>query len=62
MAPHVADKTICLDPDGDIADPHGQPPTAYRACADRIHTAITRRLVPVNSSPIPTTSSTRRGA
>lgn len=53
LAPHAADKTICLDPDGDIPDPHGPSPTAYQDCATRIHTVIHQHLVP-NTSPIPT--------
>jgi protein-tyrosine-phosphatase len=55
MAPHAADKAICLDPDGDIPDPHGQPATAYRECADHLHRMITQRLVSVAGSPLPTT-------
>lgn len=51
LAPHAADKTICLDPSGDIPDPHDQPPTAYHDCATRIHTVIHQHLVP---SPVPT--------
>lgn len=51
MAPDAADKTICLDPSGDIPDPHDQPPTAYHDCATRIHTVIHQHLVP---TPIPT--------
>jgi protein-tyrosine-phosphatase len=45
LVPEAADKTICLDPGGDIPDPHGQPSTAYSDCATRIHTVIQRRLV-----------------
>lgn len=54
LAPNAADKTICLDPSGDIPDPHDQPPTAYHDCATRIHTVIHQHLVPTNTSPIPT--------
>jgi protein-tyrosine-phosphatase len=54
MAPHAADKIICLDPDGDIPDPHGQPPTAYQDCANRIKIVIQDRLVAKESSPLPT--------
>jgi protein-tyrosine-phosphatase len=46
IAPEAADKIICLDPDGDIPDPHGQPPAAYNDCATRIQTVIQQRLVP----------------
>ncbi|MFL6121664.1 hypothetical protein [Actinophytocola sp.] len=55
MAPHTADKTICLDPDGDIPDPHGQPTIAYRECANHIHRMIIQRLAPTSTSPLPTT-------
>ncbi len=44
LAPHAADKTICLDPDGDIPDPHDRP-SAYHDCATRIHTVIHQHLV-----------------
>jgi protein-tyrosine-phosphatase len=54
VAPNAAAKAICLDPDGDILDPHGQPATAYRECANRIQLMITHRLAPVTSSPLPT--------
>jgi protein-tyrosine-phosphatase len=55
IAPGAADKTICLDPDGDIPDPHDQPPTAYHDCATRIHTVIHQHLVPTKeTNPAPT--------
>ncbi|HYQ62005.1 hypothetical protein [Actinophytocola sp.] len=53
LAPQAADKTICLDPAGDIADPHGSAPTAYQDCATHLHTVIHQRLVPDNTSPTP---------
>jgi len=51
LAPHAAGKTICLDPDGDIPDPHDHSPTAYHDCATRIHTVIHQHLVPTNAGP-----------
>lgn len=50
IAPDAADKTICLDPNGDIPNPHGKDPSAYRECATQLHNAITIRL---NDSPLP---------
>lgn len=44
LAPDAAGKIICLDPDGDIPDPHGQPADAYRDCADRLRVVIDQRL------------------
>ena len=53
LAPDAAAKTILLDPDGDIPDPHGQPPSAYRECADRIKQVLAQRLAPIGSGPAP---------
>jgi protein-tyrosine-phosphatase len=50
IAPEAADKTICLDPSGDIPDPHDQTPTAYHDCATRIHTVIHQHLVPTGGT------------
>lgn len=50
MVPQAADKTICLDPGGDIPDPHGQPSTAYTDCANRISNVIQLHVVPVSAS------------
>jgi protein-tyrosine-phosphatase len=44
LAPEAAGKIICLDPDGDIPDPHGQPADAYQRTADRLRMVITQRL------------------
>ncbi|HEX6353322.1 hypothetical protein [Actinophytocola sp.] len=53
--PDAASKTICLDPDGDIPDPHGHPDSVYQECATRLHRVIIERLAPVNDSPLPVT-------
>jgi protein-tyrosine-phosphatase len=52
LYPDAASKTICLDPEGDIPDPHGQPDSAYRKCATRLHRVIIERLAPVDDSPL----------
>ncbi|HEV2781252.1 MAG TPA: hypothetical protein VGX25_17865 [Actinophytocola sp.] len=44
MVPEAADKTICLDPDGDLPEPHGQPQSAYDELAGRLNRIITQRL------------------
>jgi hypothetical protein len=41
--PGAAGKTILLDPAGDIPDPHGRAPAAYRECAQRLHEVIVAR-------------------
>jgi protein-tyrosine-phosphatase len=43
LAPEAAGKTVVLDPDGDLPDPHGKAASAYRDCADRVHQVISRR-------------------
>jgi protein-tyrosine-phosphatase len=44
MVPAAAAKTACLDPQGDVPDPIGQPITAYLACARRLRSAVQARL------------------
>ena len=44
MAPHVADKTNLLDPDGDIDDPIGGSLAVYQRCAENIRKRIEHRL------------------
>lgn len=44
IAPDAAHKTICLDPNGDIPDPHGKPLHAYQQCANRIRYVISHRI------------------
>lgn len=51
IVPAAAAKTICLDPDGDIPDPHDQSPTDYQDCATRIHTVIHQHVVPTTATP-----------
>jgi len=51
-APQAADKTVTLDPDGDLPDPHGQPLSAYHSCADRIQQLVIERISP---NPVRTT-------
>jgi protein-tyrosine-phosphatase len=49
LVPDAANKTIVLDPDGDLPDPHGQSPATYRKCADRIRHVIRARAAEPNS-------------
>ena len=44
LVPEAAAKTACLDPEGDIPDPIGQPLAAYLACAQRLQVLVRRRL------------------
>jgi protein-tyrosine-phosphatase len=44
LVPDAAGKTACLDPEGDIPDPIGQPVAAYLACARRLQGLVRRRL------------------
>lgn len=44
LAPDAAERTFCLDPDADIADPVGQPLDAYRMCARRLQVLVRDRL------------------
>jgi protein-tyrosine-phosphatase len=53
MVPDAADRTVVLDPDDDLPDPHGQPLSAYRDCADMLRAVIGRRLAEA-SSPLMT--------
>jgi protein-tyrosine-phosphatase len=55
LDPDAAAKTICLDPDGDIPNPHGQPPAAYQECAIQLRDAITLRLAPTSENALPAT-------
>jgi protein-tyrosine-phosphatase len=44
LVPEAAAKTACLDPEGDVPDPIGQPLAAYLACAQRLQLLVRRRL------------------
>src|SRR5205085_7707701 len=44
LLPAAAEKTHCLDPEGDIADPIGQGLETYLKCAQRMHELICLRL------------------
>lgn len=44
MLPGAADKTVCLDPEGDIPDPIGSPTAVYLRCARRLHELVRGRL------------------
>jgi L-threonylcarbamoyladenylate synthase len=44
MFPSAAEKTKCLDPDGDIEDPMGRGLEAYVKCARRIYDLVRLRL------------------
>jgi protein-tyrosine-phosphatase len=48
IAPYSTVPVRCLDPDGDITDPHGKPATEYQHCADRIRHAVSARLAELN--------------
>ncbi|MEV4319491.1 hypothetical protein [Actinocrispum sp. NPDC049592] len=41
LVPEAADRTVVLDTDGSLPDPHGQAPSAYRECADRLQELLT---------------------
>jgi protein-tyrosine-phosphatase len=55
LAPDAATKTICLDPNGDIPNPHGKAPSAYRECATHLHRVVTDRLITLDDSSVPAT-------
>jgi protein-tyrosine-phosphatase len=44
MMPAAAEKTRCLDPEGDIEDPTGSGPEAYAKCAARIQLLVGKVL------------------
>lgn len=44
MVPSAAEKTLPLDPQGDIDDPIGSDAAAYQRCAQSIHHLLTERL------------------
>jgi protein-tyrosine-phosphatase len=44
IAPAAAEKTLCLDPDGDVEDPMGSELASYVNCARRIHTLVGLRF------------------
>jgi len=48
MLPDVANKTFCLDVQGDIADPIGKGMEAYLNCARRIHELVRLRFDELN--------------
>ena len=44
LVPAAADKTHCLDPEGDVDDPVGSGPAAYLECARRIRALVSLRF------------------
>ena len=44
IAPAAAEKTVCLDPDGDVEDPMGSELANYVNCARRIHSLVRLRF------------------
>jgi protein-tyrosine-phosphatase len=44
IAPAAAEKTLCLDPDGDVEDPMGSELPNYVSCARRIHSLVRLRF------------------
>ncbi len=44
IAPAAAEKTLCLDPDGDVEDPMGSELANYVNCARRIHGLVRMRF------------------
>jgi protein-tyrosine-phosphatase len=44
MAPDVADRTFCIDPRGDVGDPHDQPLAAHRRLAAEFRELVRSRL------------------
>jgi protein-tyrosine-phosphatase/uncharacterized membrane protein YdcZ (DUF606 family) len=52
LVPEAAAKTACLDPEGDIPDPIGQPLAAYLACARRLEVLVRRRLAETAESGV----------
>ena len=44
LCPEVADKCLLMDPQGNVADPVGQPLPVFRRCAHQIRQAIEYRL------------------
>jgi len=44
LCPQAADRCMLLDPDGEIADPIGQPLEVFQRCAQQIQRAIEKRV------------------
>ena len=44
LVPAAAEKTLCLDPNGDVEDPIGSGLPAYLDCARRIHSLVRLRF------------------
>ena len=44
IAPAAAEKTLCLDPEGDVEDPMGSELVNYVNCARRIHSLVGLRF------------------
>ncbi|WP_248862785.1 arsenate reductase/protein-tyrosine-phosphatase family protein [Streptomyces halobius] len=65
LAPGLDGRVVCLDPAGDIPNPAGRSPEAYRACAHRIqasvHTRLCEHLGPAGATGT-RAGSTRRGS
>ncbi|MFE9612367.1 hypothetical protein [Streptomyces sp. NPDC006012] len=57
LAPEAASRTVRLDPHGDIPDPDGQSPEAYRQCAQHIQRSVHLRLCQLTEvyGPLPST-------
>ncbi|HXO43599.1 MAG TPA: hypothetical protein VN999_19280, partial [Thermoanaerobaculia bacterium] len=52
LVPAAAAKTVCLDPEGDVPDPIGQPLAAYLACGQRLQLLVRRRLAETAESGV----------
>ncbi|MGW3951236.1 arsenate reductase/protein-tyrosine-phosphatase family protein [Streptomyces sp. NPDC004752] len=61
MVPEAEDRTLRLDPHGDIPDPDGQSPEAYRRCAQHIQRSVGVRLCELAESYGPGRSTSGRG-
>jgi protein-tyrosine-phosphatase len=54
LVPGAAAKTIVLDTDGVLVEPHGRPLSAYQECAGQLRELITRQLADLTSDkPVP---------
>lgn len=49
LAPEASDRTVVLDSNGDLPDPHHQPQVVYRQCADQLRDLIAAELTPLTS-------------
>lgn len=44
LAPDAENRTLCLDPHGDVPNPEGQSSEVYHRCAHRIEELVRTRL------------------